>query len=209
LGNEAATQIQLPGASPIARQITGHHDICTDLIAPAANAYTTMYCDLSCGGSLSLHKADPTSHDATGNASPPSVQQADDPPDRIHQIDRNTVRDCDREENSRSGRQMPIEPLEQPPSLPVAMPTHTGAVDLVGAHDSVESGAGRPEAAPALHDRPHRLGGPGPKPEVEPSRSGAPPSDPGEDAKPLMPAWYLQAGNRPRDVHLAEQGVSH
>src|SRR2546422_392056 len=132
----------------------------THLITRAANTYSTMHYNVCRWHErLTPHHIDAPLHDPARRAAPTGVQQRHNLLVRHDEIDGDAIGDRDGEEHPAGPRSVPVHTVEDEPALlPLTVPLHGRAVDLVAQHDAREGGAeGSAESPPAGHDLPHVL----------------------------------------------------
>ena len=109
-----------------------------------------------------------------------------------HQVNRDAVGDGDREEDAGCGGDPPIDPFQVNPPSPGLEGCDLDAVHLIPKGHGLEVAHVPAESQPAAHDFPNRL--PAPEPEIEASaRLVAAAGNPGDDAKPFLPAGDFES----------------
>jgi hypothetical protein len=115
--DEHGTKIQVPWSGPVRRDTTAGHDLRTHLIALAAYTYPAVHYYVRWVGARGLQQSTQTLfEDAPGGPSPAGVQQSDGPA-RRDQVDGDTVRHRDSQENAGRTGDPPVNSFDLSPTL--------------------------------------------------------------------------------------------
>ena len=146
-----------------------------------------------------------------GGPAPPGMEERHRP-SRCNQVDRDAVRDGDKQEHARIGGDVPIDALDEDPAGAGDVPYHRRSVYLVTQDEALKSGFGGPERGPPAHHLANRL--PGPETEIETRRRAfAASGDPRDDAVPAAPLGEGIPGNGtagrqlPKERRISRQSV--
>lgn len=133
------------------------------------------------------------------------MDQRDRPADRIDKIDRNTVCDANRKENSASGGGVSVGPFVDDQPSGVVVPEDGGAVHLPGDDDSPEAGHSPEQRPPAVEHLTRR----GSSPQLQIERAGEVPAgrDPRDHPELFTPAGQLVPRDRPFNRRLDHPSI--
>jgi hypothetical protein len=200
---QAIAQVQFPRSRAIRRYSAAGHHFRTYFITPAAYADATVHYDVLRSGSCHRGQAlDPSTEDASCRSPPTRVQQRDSAIGG-YQVDRNAVGDGYRQQDSRSGADPTIDPVDLDPSGAAVDAHDLGAVHLLTDHYRIEAAHLPAEGQPSTHDFADRLRAPESEIEAAAGLSAAT-SDPGNDPVALSPTGDFESGDGPWNGDFAQ-----
>lgn len=205
LPSQLRPKVERPPPSGGNRDAERLEDLRIYFIARCTNTYTTVHYSIGYrAASVSGQQSHPALEDPTARAPPPGMEQGDRMACGVDEVNGHAIGHRHGEENSPRIGPVAVDAIEDDPALPLVMPGDFGAMNLVAEAHGGESGLGRSERRPPLHDLRHRLAAP--QAEVEAGAGFAPRRDAGNDAEALAPARHLEPGDvAPGHGGLTEQ----
>ena len=188
---------QVQRAPPPGRglQAQGTEYLRTHFIAPAADPYPAVDGEILHTTPPPHQFGDASAQNPTGRSPPSRMDQRYRATDRIDEIDRDTVRGGNREEDPRGGRGVAVDPLENhQPAQPI-VPDYLGPMYLAGDDQTAAARHSGLESMPAPQNLTDRGRDPG-QPQVEGDGAGAPAGDARDYPVPLPPLGQLEPGDR-------------